>query len=50
MYKFLIDGFPRNCENLNGWDKVMKEVAIVRKVIFFNCPEQVCITLVSTYR
>lgn len=41
--KFLIDGFPRNKNNLDGWNKVMDSVAVVRKVLFFNCPEDVCI-------
>ena len=38
---FLIDGFPRNKDNLDGWNRVMNSVAVVRKVLFFNCPEEV---------
>ena len=34
---FLIDGFPRNTDNLEGWNREMDEVATVRKVFFFNC-------------
>lgn len=38
---FLIDGFPRNKNNLDGWNSVMQSVARVQKVLFFNCPDQV---------
>ncbi|KAK7101215.1 UMP-CMP kinase-like [Littorina saxatilis] len=40
---FLIDGFPRNKDNLDGWNHVMDSVAVVRKVLFFNCPQDVCV-------
>ncbi|KAK7495910.1 hypothetical protein BaRGS_00012900 [Batillaria attramentaria] len=40
---FLIDGFPRNKDNLDGWNHVMNSVARVQRVIFFNCPEDVCV-------
>lgn len=40
---FLIDGFPRNKDNLDGWDEEMKNVADVKMVLFFNCSEQVCV-------
>ena len=38
---FLIDGFPRNQDNLEGWNEAMKEVVNVQGVFFFNCPDQV---------
>lgn len=38
---FLIDGFPRNQDNLEGWNKAMTGVADVKMVLFFSCPEQV---------
>ena len=38
---FLIDGFPRNKENLDGWNKDMSDVASVKRVLFFNCDEEV---------
>ena len=38
---FLIDGFPRNKDNLDGWNTAMSEVAEVKKVLFFSCSEQV---------
>ncbi|XP_076440912.1 UMP-CMP kinase-like [Babylonia areolata] len=40
---FLIDGFPRNKDNLDGWNQAMDSVAVVRKVLFFNCREDVCV-------
>lgn len=39
---FLIDGFPRNKDNLDGWNEAMNEVADVKMVLFFSCSEQVC--------
>lgn len=41
--RFLIDGFPRNQDNLDGWNKEMSGVATVIRVLFFNCPEEVCV-------
>ena len=38
---FLIDGFPRNKDNLDGWNAAMSEVAEVKMVLFFSCSEQV---------
>lgn len=38
---FLIDGFPRNKDNLDGWNRVMKDVADVQFVLFFDCPENI---------
>ncbi|XP_077579834.1 UMP-CMP kinase [Stigmatopora nigra] len=42
-YRFLIDGFPRNEDNLQGWNKVMDGNAHVNFVLFFDCADQVCI-------
>eukprot|EP00904_Undaria_pinnatifida_P009470 jgi/Undpi1/5653/HiC_scaffold_2.g00927.m1 len=39
--RFLIDGFPRNADNLQGWDSLMREVADVRRVLFLDCPADV---------
>jgi len=40
---FLIDGFPRNKDNLDGWNsEVGSEKANVRCVLFFACDEKVC--------
>ncbi|KAK2860830.1 hypothetical protein Q7C36_004996 [Tachysurus vachellii] len=41
--RFLIDGFPRNEDNLQGWTKVMDDKADVKFVLFFNCSNEVCI-------
>ena len=41
MKKFLIDGFPRNKDNLEGWEKEMSGKANVKCVLFFDCSEQV---------
>lgn len=40
--KFLIDGFPRNEDNLQGWEKDMAENVDTRFCLFFECPEEVC--------
>lgn len=39
---FLIDGFPRNQNNLEGWNKEMGEKVNLKFVLFFNCPLEVC--------
>ena len=38
---FLIDGFPRNKDNLDGWNKAMGEKTNLQFVLFFDCSEQV---------
>jgi UMP-CMP kinase len=37
--KFLIDGFPRNADNLTGWYNVVGDKANVEGVLFFDCSE-----------
>lgn len=39
---FLIDGFPRNQNNLEGWNKEMGEKVNLKFVLFFKCPLEVC--------
>jgi adenylate kinase family enzyme len=40
--KFLIDGFPRNENNMDGWEREMTEDKCeVKIVLFFDCPEDV---------
>lgn len=39
--KFLIDGFPRNQDNLQGWNKTMADKVNLRCVLFFNCSDEV---------
>jgi len=38
---FLIDGFPRNSNNVDGWYTVMGGIADVEFVLFFDCSEEV---------
>jgi UMP-CMP kinase len=38
-HKFLIDGFPRNKENLDGWEKNIKGVK-TEFVLFLDCDEK----------
>lgn len=40
---FLIDGFPRNEDNLEGWNRVMDGKADVKFVLFFDCNNEICI-------
>lgn len=40
--KFLIDGFPRNQDNLQGWNKVMEEKVLLKCVLYFECTEDEC--------
>ena len=37
--KFLIDGFPRNQDNYDGWYKIMGDLAHVPFAIFLDCSE-----------
>jgi len=38
---FIVDGFPRNEDNVTGWDKVMGSFADVRFVLYLDLPEEV---------
>ncbi|XP_060523350.1 UMP-CMP kinase [Cylas formicarius] len=40
---FLIDGFPRNKDNLDGWNRTMANKVNLKFVLFFECPEEVCL-------
>lgn len=40
-FRFLIDGFPPDEENLHGWTQVMDGKADVRFVLFFDCSDEV---------
>lgn len=37
--RYLIDGFPRNYDNVNGWESCMTSVCNIESVMFFECPE-----------
>lgn len=39
---FLIDGFPRNEDNLHGWNKAMSEKVQLKSVLFFHCTQEIC--------
>ena len=39
--RFLIDGFPRNTNNLSGWQEVAGDSLTVGGVLFYDCPEDV---------
>lgn len=39
--KFLIDGFPRNQDNLDGWNKRVADKVELVMVLYFNCPLEV---------
>lgn len=41
--KFLIDGFPRNEDNLQGWTKQLADRVEVMFVLFLDCPHDICI-------
>lgn len=41
--KFLIDGFPRNQDNLDGWVERMSDKVDLKFVLFFDCPDGTCI-------
>lgn len=41
--KFLIDGFPRNQDNFEGWQRQMSEKVDVKFVLFFDCSDDVCV-------
>lgn len=41
--KFLVDGFPRNEDNLQGWTRQLSDKVEVIFVLFLDCPHDVCI-------
>lgn len=38
--RFLVDGFPRNWDNVQGWESCMTEVCDIEAVMFIDCPEE----------
>lgn len=38
---FLVDGFPRNFDNLHGWANVMADTAVLASVFCYTCPLEV---------
>lgn len=39
--RFLVDGFPRDLENLECWKKQMSDIAEVQFLLFLDCPTNV---------
>merc|ERR1711915_945438 len=39
---FLIDGFPRNEDNLHGWNRAMENKVNLKRVLFFQCSQEIC--------
>ncbi|CDO62208.1 UMP-CMP kinase, putative [Plasmodium reichenowi] len=42
-YKFIIDGFPRNYDNFNGWINIIGNYAYVHLCLFLYCDEEIMI-------
>lgn len=42
-FNFLIDGFPRNKDNLDGWNTTMGDKSNLQFVLFFDCDTNTCI-------
>jgi len=42
--KFLVDGFPRDMDNLKCWRDKMTEVAEVKFLLYLSCPQAVMLT------
>jgi len=40
---FLIDGFPRNKDNLDGWMEEVGDKANIKFVLFFDCDKSTCV-------
>ena len=37
----MVDGFPRDMDNLHCWQRDMKGVAEVKFLLFLDCPQDV---------
>ena len=47
--EFLIDGFPRNKDNLDGWTSQMGAKVNLRFVLFFECDNTVSLVVDCFY-
>ena len=36
----LVDGYPRNKENIDAWDKIMTNIVDIKAVLFFDCMKE----------
>ncbi|KAJ8039997.1 UMP-CMP kinase [Holothuria leucospilota] len=43
LQKFVLDGFPRNEDDLTGWNGLMKSKVNLKFILFFECPQEVCL-------
>lgn len=43
--EFFTDGFPRNQDNIQGWNKTMDGKADLSFILFFDCNNEICIEL-----
>lgn len=41
--KFLVDGFPRDLQNLEAWNNTMADVADVSFLLFLDCPNDIVV-------
>jgi len=41
--KFLVDGFPRNEDNLTGWTRQLGDRVEILFVLYLDCPHDVCV-------
>ena len=41
IYNILLDGFPRNYENLESWNKIVGDSIKLKFVIYLKCPENI---------
>ncbi|KAH8036124.1 hypothetical protein HPB51_017935 [Rhipicephalus microplus] len=46
---FLIDGFPRNKDNLDGWNREMSDRVNLQFILFLECPEEVFKTVAEHF-
>lgn len=40
---FLVDGFPRNYNNLDGWEKTMANKTKLHFVLYLSAPLDICV-------
>ena len=45
--EYLIDGFPRNLDNINEWEETFGNSITIKKVFFFECDESAMIERIS---
>lgn len=42
LQRFLIDGFPRNQDNLDGWNRMLADKVTLKGVLFCECSKEIC--------